>query len=53
MYEIEVWDVGMEFRDVSCVRIPILIRFQRILIENLSNPIRINPTFTEKDNLTD
>ena len=25
MYEIEVWDVGMEFRDVGCVRIPFAI----------------------------
>ena len=38
--------MGMEFRDVGCVRMPFAMNsdhFQPILIENLSNPIGINP----------
>ena len=31
----------------------ILTHFHRILFENLSNPIRINPKSIEKDNLSD
>ena len=40
------WDVGMQIGDVGCVRISFAINpshFHPILIENLTNPIGIDP----------